>query len=234
MHAAYTHTRHARVTCQQRSVSIFVGHSSTHGVDPRVDQGRHPPRAAHAVTTDRGNPRSPQHSAKPGNAFPFSSGIHPRIAWIHVSTKVDTHQQQRGQHPPTAAWSTPANSRVPTNGQHPPTAAGTCRRRGGSGCGGVSRMGPRHASGGLGRTPNPGLAVCAGQRTRASGDRAYMDVLAASPATGPTPPSHRNPAFALALAFALAVAVAVEVAGQRPALPRGAGCNPAKHPPSLH
>ncbi|SSM89097.1 Uncharacterised protein [Acinetobacter baumannii] len=35
-------------------------------------------------------------------------------------------------------------------------------------------MGPRHASGGLGRTPNPGLAVCAGQRTRASGDRAYM------------------------------------------------------------
>ena len=35
-------------------------------------------------------------------------------------------------------------------------------------------MGPRHASGGLGRTPNPGLAVCAGLRTRASGDRAYM------------------------------------------------------------
>ncbi len=51
--------------------------------------------------------------------------------------------------------------------------AGTCRRRSGSGCGGVSAMGPRHASGGLGRTPNPGLAVCAVQRTRASGDRAY-------------------------------------------------------------
>ncbi len=33
---------------------------------------------------------------------------------------------------------------------------------------GVRGMGPRHASGGLGRTPNPGLAVCAGQRTRAS------------------------------------------------------------------
>ncbi|CAM0121874.1 hypothetical protein SMG44B_30029 [Stenotrophomonas maltophilia] len=49
-----------------------------------------------------------------------------------------------------------------------------CRRWGGSDCGGVRRMGPRHASGGLGRTPTPGLAVCAGQRTRASGDRAYM------------------------------------------------------------
>ena len=78
---------------------------------------------------------------------------HPRMAWIYVSTKVDTHQEQ------AVAFQ---------------QIAETCRRRGGSGCGGVSRMGPRHASGGLGRTPNPGLAVCAGQRTRASGDRAYM------------------------------------------------------------
>ena len=85
-------------------------HVSTKVDTHQQPRGRHPPRAAHAVTTDRGNPRSPQHSAKPGNAFPFSSGIHPRIAWIHVSTKVDTHQQQRGQHPPTAAWSTPTNS----------------------------------------------------------------------------------------------------------------------------
>ncbi len=53
-------------------------------------------------------------------------------------------------------------------GRHLPTAAMICRRRGGSGCGGVRGTGPRHASGGLGRTPNPGLAVCAGQRTRAS------------------------------------------------------------------
>ncbi|GMR28670.1 hypothetical protein STENOSP10_28910 [Stenotrophomonas sepilia] len=60
------------------------------------------------------------------------------------------------------------------HGVDPRQIAGLCRRRGGSGCGGVSRMGPRHASGGLGRTPNPGLAVCAGKRTRASGDRAYM------------------------------------------------------------
>ena len=36
----------------------------------------------------------------------------------------------------------------------------------------VGAMGPRHASGGLGRTPNPGLAVCAGQRTRARRHRA--------------------------------------------------------------
>ncbi|SET06960.1 hypothetical protein SAMN05720615_102254 [Stenotrophomonas indicatrix] len=36
-------------------------------------------------------------------AFPISSGIHPRMAWIHVPTRVDTHQQQRGRHPPRAA-----------------------------------------------------------------------------------------------------------------------------------
>ncbi len=99
-----------------------------------------------------------------------------------VSTKVDTYQQLRRM----------------TFGQ----IAGTCRRLGGSGCRGVSAMGPRHASGGLGRTPNPGLAVCAGQRTRASGDRAYRDVLAASPATGPTLPPRRKPAVAVALASA--------------------------------
>ncbi len=38
----------------------------------------------------------------------------------------------------------------------------------------VGAKGPRHASGGLGRTPNPGLAVCAGQRTRARRHRAPM------------------------------------------------------------
>ncbi len=69
--------------------------------------------------------------------------------------------------------------------------AGNCRRRGGSGCGGVSGMGPRHASGGLGRTPNPGLAVCAGKRTRASRDQASMDGFTACPASPhrPTQPS---------------------------------------------
>ncbi len=61
-----------------------------------------------------------------------------------VSTKVDTYQQ-------------------------PPESVG-----GGAvwGCRTVGAMGPRHASGGLGRTPNPGLAVCAGQRTRARRHRA--------------------------------------------------------------
>ena len=54
---------------------------------------------------------------------------------------------------------------------------------------GVSAMGPRHASGGLGRTPNPGLAVCAGQRTRAWRARAYKDVFTASPAQ-PTRPAN--------------------------------------------
>ncbi|MBA0377552.1 hypothetical protein D7Y38_21650, partial [Stenotrophomonas maltophilia] len=59
---------------------------------------------------------------------------------------------------------------------------------------------------------------------------AYMDVLAASPATGPTPPIHGMPAFAFAFAFAVAVAVAVavEAAGQRPALPQVQGCKPCR------
>jgi len=43
------------------------------------------------------------------------------MAWIY---RVD-----QGRHLPTAAGS-----------RHPPTAAGTCRRRGGSGCGGVRGM----------------------------------------------------------------------------------------------
>ncbi len=46
----------------------------------------------------------------------------------------------------------------------------------------VGAMGPRHASGGLGRTPNPGLAVCAGQRTRARRHRAPKDGFTACPA----------------------------------------------------
>ncbi|MDR6696560.1 hypothetical protein J2X70_004070 [Stenotrophomonas sp. 1337] len=145
--------------------------------------------------------------------YSISIEIHPRMAWIYVSTKVDTHQ---GQAMPFQQ------------------IAEICRRRGGSGCGGVSAMGPRHASGGLGRTPNPGLAVCAGLRTRARRDRAYMDVLAASPATGPTPPSHGMPAFASAVA--VAVAVAAQVAGQRPALPlrRVQGAALPTHPPTLY
>src|SRR6185437_4139016 len=47
-------------------------------------------------------------------------------------------------------------------------------------------------------------------------DRAYRDVLAASPATGPTPPSLRKPASAVASAVAVASA--------------GAGRSPAEHP----
>ena len=201
MHAAYTHTRHARVTCQQRSVSNFVRHSSTHGVDPRVDQGRHPPTAAWSPPT-KSSPCCYDRSREPTiTPAQRQAGKCASILVRHSSTHgVDLRVDQ---------------------GRHPQTAAGTCRRRGGSGCGGVSRMGPRHASGGLGRTPNPGLAVCAGQRTRASGDRAYMDVLAASPATGPTPPSHGMPAFDVAVA----VAVAVDSAG--------AGRSPA-NPPHPH
>ena len=81
----------------------FDGDSSTHGVDLRVDQGRHPPRAGHAIPRVLGN------LSKAG--------------WVRLR-----------------------------------------------GC-------PRHG--------------CRGQ--------AYKDVFTASPATGPTPPSHGMPAFAFAL-----------------------------------
>jgi hypothetical protein len=51
--------------------------------------------------------------------YSISIEIHPRVAWIYVSTKVDTHQ---GQAMPFQQ------------------IAEICRRRGGSGCGGVSAM----------------------------------------------------------------------------------------------
>ncbi|MNI62276.1 hypothetical protein D3C73_1175860 [compost metagenome] len=51
------------------------------------------------------------------------------MAWIYVSTKVDTHQQQEsGQSP------------LRSNGIRPRQITDNCRRRGGSGCGGVSAM----------------------------------------------------------------------------------------------
>ncbi len=99
------------------------------------------------------------------------------------------------------------------SGERP--CAENCRRRGGLDGGGVSRMGPRHASGGLGRTPNPGLAVCAGQRTRASGDQASMDGFTASPAIRPTPPTRSNPAVAVAVAVAVAL-LPLQVQGCKP------------------
>ncbi len=52
-----------------------------------------------------------------------------------------------------------------------------------------------------------------GREPHGCGDRASMDGFTASPATGPTPPSHGSPAFALAVAVALASAGA----GRRPA-----------------
>ncbi len=60
--------------------------------------------------------------------------------------------------------------------------------------------------------------------------QAYRDVLAASPQSDTAPPNHRQPRAALALALALALAVA----GQRPALPAGAGRRPADPPSPAH
>ncbi|RTQ91435.1 hypothetical protein EKL94_03550, partial [Stenotrophomonas maltophilia] len=68
-----------------------------------------------------------------------------------------------------------------------------------------------------------GRCRSAGCQPHGCGCQAYRDVLAASPATGPTPPSHGIHAFAIAFA--------VEVAGQRPALPPVQGCKPCRTTP---
>ncbi len=47
-----------------------------------------------------------------------------------------------------------------------------------------------------------------GREPHGCGDRAYMDVLAASPSTGPTPPTHRTPAFDVDVDVDVDVAVA--------------------------
>ena len=60
-------------------------------------------------------------------------------------------------------------------------------------CKTAGAMGPRHAPGGLGRTPNPDLAVCAGQRTRARRLRAPMDGFTACFAPPPLPNAHTKP-----------------------------------------
>ncbi|QGL81195.1 hypothetical protein FEO94_14720 [Stenotrophomonas maltophilia] len=99
--------------------------------------------------------------------------VDPRHAWMLVD--LDSKYSISMEIHPRMAWIYPI--------------AEKCQRWGGVGVRGVSRMGPRHASGGLGRTPNPGLAVCAGKRTQASGCQAYRDVLAASPHSDIAPPS---------------------------------------------
>ena len=113
--------RHASMTPSNSNISIIERRASTHGVDLRVDQGRHPPRAGHAIPTDCGD------LSKAG--------------WVRL----------RG-----------------------------CKRH--------------------------------GWRAQAS-----MDGFTASPATGPTPPSHGMPAVALAVAVAVAVAVDSAGAGRSPA-----------------
>ena len=173
---------------RQRRVMRLAGRVGRAGdaVNPSMEAcqphpcGRHP-RATYPpdplTVSVRGQPRRRKRRARAKAEAGRFARIH---AWrgSTVSTKIDTYQ-----------------SGMPFR-----QFAGICRRRGGSGCGGVRGMGPRHASGGLGRTPNPGLAVCAGKRTRASRGQGYRDVLAPSPATGPTPPSHGYPAFAVAVA----------------------------------
>jgi len=77
-----------------------------------------------------------------------------------------------------------------------PLRRGEAGRDGSAGLPGtVGAMGPRHVSGGLGRTPNPGLAVCAGQRTRARRHRAPMDGFTACPGQSHPPGPHSTPTY---------------------------------------
>src|SRR3989475_3117487 len=78
---------------------------------------------------------------------------------------------------------------------------------------------PRDVPTDCGQLSKAGWVRLRGREPHGCGDRAYMDVLAASRSTGPTAPSHRSPAFDVAPAVAVAPAAA------------GAGCNPAKQTP---
>ena len=104
---------------------------------------------------------------------PFSAGK--RLRPLLVSVRPTASESSR-------ASATPRSTSI----RHRETVEG--------GAGGAGRtvgaMGPRHASGGLGRTPNPGLAVCAGQRTRARRQRAPMDGFTACPACPSRPAKH--------------------------------------------
>jgi len=53
-----------------------------------------------------------------------------------------------------------------------------------------------------GKLSKAGWVRLRGREPHGCGDRAYRDVLAASPSTGPTPPTHRKPAFDVASASA--------------------------------
>ena len=79
--------------------------------------------------------------------------------------------------------------------KYPPRSQERVLRRRAWPCRTVGAMGPVHAPGGLGRTPNPGLAVCAGQRTRARRLRAPMDGLRWSSISGHSQGAFRPPAL---------------------------------------
>ena len=85
---------------------------------------------------------------------------HPRMAWIYRRPRSTLTRSRRNS-----------------------SEVGRCRVR-------VSAAWARGMPRAAGRTPNPGLAVCAGKRTRASGCQTYKDVLAASPHSDTVPPTH--------------------------------------------
>ncbi|TIL13610.1 hypothetical protein E4419_14615 [Stenotrophomonas maltophilia] len=85
----------------------------------------------------------------------------------------------------------------------------------------IYRRSRKSVGGGVG----PVTGVSAAWMPRPSPGGHFRDGFTASPATGPTPPSHGNPAFALAVAVAVAVAVALASAG--------AGRRPARALPPL-
>ncbi len=124
---------------------------------------------------------------------------HPRMAWLYwhlrllVGVDLGRHEfsvRYRNSSGVRARCAATGSDPVPTNGRHPPEQNAVPTDRG--------------------ELSKAGWVRLRGREPHGCGDRAYRDVLAASPSTGPTPPTLRKPAFD----------VDVEVASA------GAGCKP--------
>jgi hypothetical protein len=184
----------AAVGCARTAAACFdigpaaagVGLRGTPQVRPcRLSRGIH---AAHApANPPRPRPRNmvgeqvapwpgmggcdlPVRRAMPGSSSPAVESGFARLPL--------TSPTKRGR-----AWPGPAaDRRLPRPAGGPYEYRCTVGDAAGAGLRGCERHGSGVYARRVGQEPNPGLAVCAGQRTRASGDQAPTDVLAASPA----------------------------------------------------
>ncbi len=186
--------------------------------------------------------RDPQAGSNRTGATCHCDDRRPRPGIEPGSVKPVTHQESmnrtdlficsQGQSPLRSNGIRPGTDRQTCRPRSTPTRSSSCRSgrswksvEGGVGpVAGREPHGPEACLGRVGQDAQP--RSCRVRRTaHTSKPRPSLHGRTCSvPATGPTPPSLSRPAVAVA------VAVASEVAGQRPALPAGAGCNPAANP----